>query len=83
MLTTNLAYGIRACKFVIEGFQILTDGHDYRKLCVIRFTQKSGAASSMRKVVREVNKAVKYQQDSWLIKSRKEAKKIRDCVKLA
>lgn len=67
----------------MEGFQILTDGHDLRKICVIRFTQKSGAASSMRKVVREINKAIKYQQDAWLIKSRKEAKKICDCVKLA
>jgi hypothetical protein len=37
----------------------------------------------MRKVVREINKAIKYQQDPWLIKSRKEAKKICDCVKLA
>ena len=83
ILTTTTAYGIRPCKFVVEGFQILTDGHDFNQLCVIRFTQKTGAASSMRKVVREVNKAVKYQQDAWLIKSRKEARKICDCVKLA
>ena len=82
LLTAIVDYGIKPCKFVVEGFQILTDGQD-TTLCVLRFTQTSGAASSMRKVIREITKALKIKKTTWLVDDRKEAKKICDCIKLA